>query len=146
MLKEGGELVVDVYRRTKFHTKYVARGLTTRLFRHTSPEKAYSLTRRWVDLMWPLSKRISRMPRYGPKINWLLLVPDYSKQGVKGNLMKEWAYLDAFDMLAPSYDSPQTIATIKQWFKEANMGNVIVKYGYNGIEGRGKKEKLSFSL
>jgi len=139
MLKPGGELVVDIYRRTKFHTKYVVRPFTTRIFRTMPPSKAYELTKRWVDLMWPLSERISKMPKYGPKINWLLFVPDYSKQGVQGDLMKEWAYLDVFDMLAPSFDSPQTIKTLSDWFAEAKLSNVAVKYGYNGIEGRGKK-------
>jgi SAM-dependent methyltransferase len=140
MLKEGGDLVVDVYRRTKFHTKYVIRGFTTRIFRTMPPSKAYELTKKWVDLMWPLSQRISKMPRYGPKINWMLMVPDYSKQGLQGDLMKEWAYLDAYDMLAPSYDSPQTIQTLSGWFREAQLSNVVVKYGYNGIEGRGSKK------
>ena len=141
MPKQGGELVVDVYRRTRFHTKYMIRGFTTRIFKTMPPSKAYDLTKRWVDLMWPLSQRISKMPKYGPKINWLLMVPDYSRQGVKGSMMKEWAYLDAFDMLAPSFDSPQTIKTLTDWFHEARMSNVVVKYGYNGIEGRGKKER-----
>ena len=140
MLKEGGDLVVDVYRRTKFHTKYVIRGFTTRIFRTMAPSKAYELTKRWVDLMWPLSQRISKMPKYGPKINWMLMVPDYSKQGLQGDLMKEWAYLDVYDMLAPSYDSPQTIKTLSDWFQEAKLSDVNVKYGYNGIEGRGRKK------
>lgn len=139
MVKQGGDLVVDVYRRTRFHTKYVIRSFTTRIFRSMPPSRAYDLTKRWVDLMWPFSQRISKMPKYGPKINWLLMVPDYSRQGVQGNLMKEWAYLDAFDMLAPSFDSPQTIKTLTDWFREGKMSEVVVKYGYNGIEGRGKK-------
>jgi ubiquinone/menaquinone biosynthesis C-methylase UbiE len=141
VLKRGGDLVVDVYRRTKFHTKYVARRFTTRLFSTMPTSRAYDMTKRWVDFMWPLSQRISKMSRYGPKINWLLLVPDYSRQGVRGDLMKEWAYLDVFDMLAPSYDSPQTIVTLSQWFHDAGLSEIKVKYGYNGIEGRGRKNR-----
>jgi hypothetical protein len=59
--------------------------------------------------------------------------------GLRGNILKEWAYLDIFDMLAPRYDSPQTIDTLQKWFQEAGMADVVVHYGYNGIEGRGKR-------
>jgi hypothetical protein len=51
----------------------------------------------------------------------------------------KWAWLDAFDMLAPRYDSPQTIQTLLKWFQEAGMTEIVVKYGYNGIEGHGKR-------
>jgi SAM-dependent methyltransferase len=139
VLKPGGDLVIDVYRRTKFHTKYIIREFTVRIFRQMDPKNAYRLTQKWIDLLWPYSRLIGKLPRYGLKLNWLLIVPDYSRQGLSGKVLKEWAYLDAFDMLAPSYDSPQTLQRVNEWFSDAKMTNVVVKYGYNGIEGRGKK-------
>jgi hypothetical protein len=99
----------------------------------------YQLTRRWVDFVWPISLLLSRIPRIGPILNWRLLIPDYSVVGLRGNILKEWAYLDIFDMLAPCYDSPQTINTLQKWFQEVGMADVVVHYGYNGIEGRGKR-------
>jgi len=141
MLKPGGELVADVYKKTFFRavlqTKYYVRPLT----RNIAPERLYRLTKRWVNLMWPLSAMIRKIPRFGPSINWRLLVADYSGCGLKGNLLKEWAYLDTFDMLAPRYDSPQTISTMQQWFAETDLVEVEVRYGYNGIEGRGKRRE-----
>lgn len=90
-------------------------------------------------MLWPLSRVISKIPRIGPTLNWRLLVPDYSILGLQGRMLKEWAYLDAFDMLSPHYDSPQTITTVLQWFQQAGMTDIIVKYSYNGIEGRDKR-------
>jgi 2-polyprenyl-3-methyl-5-hydroxy-6-metoxy-1,4-benzoquinol methylase/uncharacterized protein YbaR (Trm112 family) len=139
MLKPGGELAVDVYKKTFFRTclatKYYARKLT----RNMQPAQLYQLTRRWVDFAWPISLLLSRIPRIGPILNWRLLIPDYSVVGLRGNILKEWAYLDIFDMLAPRYDSPQTINTLLKWFHEAGMTDVVVHCGYNGIEGRGKR-------
>jgi len=100
------------------------------------PERLYRLTRRWVDLMWPLCAVIRRIPRIGPSINWRLLVADYSAWGVQGAILKEWAYLDTFDMLGPRYDAPQTLRTMQRWFVEAGLTDVDVRYGHNGIEGR----------
>src|SRR5439155_9115576 len=96
MLKPGGELVVDVYKKTFFRTclatKYYARKLT----RNMRPAQLYQLTRRWVDFVWPISLLLSRIPRIGPILNWRLLIPDYSVEGLRGNILKEWAYLDIF--------------------------------------------------
>lgn len=138
MLREG-ELVVDVYKKTFFstilQTKYYVRPLT----RNMNPEQLYRLTRKWVDFMWPLCTLIRKIPRVGPSINWRLLVADYSQWGLEGELLKEWAYLDTFDMLSPRYDSPQRIDTVRKWFVEAGLTDIEVNYGYNGIEGRGRK-------
>jgi len=139
MLKPGGELVVDVYKKTfastVLATKYYARLLT----RRRQPERLYELTRKWIDLVWPLSRLISKIPRAGRLINWRLLVADYSDLGLPDAALKEWAVLDTFDMLSPRYDSPQTLATMREWFAEAGLTDIDVHYGYNGIEGRGRK-------
>ncbi len=139
MLRPDGELVVDVYKKTFFRTYLAPKYSVRRLTRNMEPKRLYQLTRRWIDLMWPLSRLISKIPRIGPTLNWRLLIPDYSRLGLQGSILKEWAYLDVFDMLAPRYDSPQTIQTLLKWFEEAGMTDIVVQYGYNGIEGRGKR-------
>jgi SAM-dependent methyltransferase len=142
VLKSDGELVVDVYKktfaRTALQTKYYVRPLT----RHMEPARLYRRTKQWIDFIWPVSAVIRKIPRIGPTLNWRLLVPDYSREGVRGEALKEWAYLDVFDMLSPRYDSPQTVKTLRRWFEKAGMTGVIVNYGYNGIEGHGKKAAL----
>lgn len=139
MLKTGGELVVDVYRKTFFstvlQTKYYVRPLTRKM----DPERLYRLTKKWVDFMWPLCGVIRKIPRIGPSLNWRLLVADDSPLGLEGDLLKEWTYLNTFDMLSPRYDSPQTIPTMRKWFAEAGLTEIEVSYYYNIIVGRGKR-------
>ena len=60
---------------------------------------------------------------------------------LREDAMKEWAILDTFDMLSPTYDDPQKIETVQHWFEEAKLENIEVQYGYNGIEGRGIKHQ-----
>jgi SAM-dependent methyltransferase len=138
-LKPGGQLVVDVYKRTfcaaVLQTKYYVRWLT----RDMEPAKLYRLTKRWVDLMWPVSRAISRIPRIGHSINWRLLVADDSRLGLSGKLLKEWTYLNTFDMVSPRYDSPQHFGTVRRWFEEAGLQDADVRYGYSIIQARGTK-------
>ncbi|MGH3054603.1 MAG: methyltransferase domain-containing protein, partial [Gaiellaceae bacterium] len=141
MLKPGGELVADVYRKTLvsmlFGTKYYVRWLTRRM----DPHRLRELTKRYIDFMWPLSERIGKIPRIGHSLNWRLLVADYGALGVNGELRKEWAYLDTFDMLAPQYDLPQTVRTMRRWFNEARLTDVDVGYYHNIILGRGRSAR-----
>ncbi|MBI4576848.1 MAG: hypothetical protein HY722_11345 [Planctomycetes bacterium] len=77
-------------------------------------------------------------------------VPVYSNRSLKrphgttlraqrGDLLKEWAYLDTFDMLAPRHDFPQTRATLGRWLQEAGLEAVDVHYGHNGLEARARR-------
>ncbi len=136
-LKHGGRLAVDIYRHKGplqfLYTKYWIRPFT----RNMDPEKLYRLTERYVRFMWPISRLISRLPG-GKKINWMLLVADY--RGVfdlEDSVLREWAVLDTFDMLSPAYDYPGSVESLTAWFNEAEMKDVDVHVGYNGIEGRG---------
>ena len=136
-IKDGGELVADFYKkqfRKLFAIKYYIRPLTKRI----KPEWLYCMTKAYIDLMWPLSNLFRKLPRIGPMMNWALGIADHSRLGLKGKMLKKWAYLDTFDMFAPHYDYPQTKRTIEQWFKEGGFVDVEVTNGYNGLEGRGK--------
>lgn len=141
-LKRSGSLAVDVYPKHNwlkqaFKTKYWVRPLTKGM----NPDRLYGLVNRYVNFMWPLSRLIGRLP-YGWQINKLLLVMNYQGlHNLKEDALKEWAILDTFDMLSPVYDSPQTIDTVKQWFEQAQLQDIEVHYGYNGIEGRGKNNQ-----
>ena len=147
-LRPGGSLAVDVYRAPKdllnrlFATKYWARHVTKRL----PPEALYALTRRYVEAMWPVSGVIHRL--WGNWINWLLLIQDY--RGIyelPDELLREWAVLDSFDALSPAYDQPQQLETVRRWFEQAGLAEVDVHYGYNGIEGRGRRpEETALTL
>jgi hypothetical protein len=71
------------------------------------------------------------------------MVPDYSGLLPRASeaTLKEWACLDAFDMLSPVYDKPQTLRSFKQWHVESGLADVLVERGYNGLEGRGTKRQ-----
>lgn len=140
-LKSGGRIAVDVYRKNTglkglFMTKYWVRPLV----KGVSNERLYALCKKYIRVMWPLTRIFSRVPGLGRYLNTIFLIPNY--QGVfdlSDSQLREWAVLDLFDILSPAYDQPQTLDTMNQWFTAAGLQNIDVKHGYNGIEGRGRK-------
>jgi len=134
--RNGGEIVFDIYNK-RFHTKYLIRPFTKSL----SPEVLYKLCRHWIDFMWPIASALRKIsPKYGPKINWQLMIADYSREGIPHEKLKEWSYLDTFDMLSPKYDIPASLKEVKGWLtqlrKKEKIKDFTVKYGYNGIQGK----------
>ncbi len=55
------------------------------------------------------------------------------------SLLRDWAVLDTFDMLAPAYDQPQTPETVRRWFEEAGLKEIELGDGINGVVGRAVK-------
>ena len=141
VLKSGGEFVCDHYpfnKNTPFNTKYWVRPITSRL-----PHKVlYNFGKRYIDFMWGVFKwnRRTFAPKVANRINWRLLIPDYSSENLSEEKLKEWAYLDFFDMLSPRYDRPIFMRTLHRYLVEAGLTEVQTKKGYNGWEGRGKKK------
>lgn len=142
MLRPGGHLCADIYKatiiRTLLNTKYYVRPFT----RNMAPERLYPLVKRWVDLMWPVAGLIRRLPK-GHAINWRLLVADYSVLGLRGRMLKEWAYLDTFDMLAPRYDRPLRLSTFKRWAADTQLEDVEAAYSPHGIVLRARTPATS---
>ena len=132
VVRPGGAICADIYKATLFravlHTKYYVRPFTRRL----DPERLYRRVCAWVDFMWPLAARIRRLPR-GYAINWRLLVADYSFLGLRGQMLKEWSYLDTFDMLAPRYDRPARLSTVRRWARRLGLEGVSAEYTPHGI-------------
>lgn len=134
--ENGGEIVFDIYVR-KFHTKYLIRPFTKRI----SPKILYMLCKNWIDLMWPIASLLRRIsPKYGPRVNWQLMIADHSREGVPEDKLKEWSYLDTFDMLSPRYDIPATLGEVEGWLsalkREEKIKSFDLIYGYNGIQGK----------
>lgn len=133
-IKPGGELVADIYSKTVARyilgTKYWVRPLTRRM----PPQQLEKLTTRYVEAMWPLARRVRRIPRVGRQLNWRLLIGDYSDVLQDDATLLEWAKLDTFDMLAPRYDKPARARTLFRWCAELGFEAVRVKPGYNGLE------------
>jgi SAM-dependent methyltransferase len=137
VVKPGGSICADIYRisilRTVLMPKYWVRPLT----RHMNPDRLYARVQRWVDFMWPLSNLIRKLPK-GHGINWRLLVADYSPLGLKGQILKEWAYLDTFDMLAPRYDRPATKKAFHRWGERAHLIDIDAQFSPHGIVMRAR--------
>lgn len=145
-LKAGGRLTVDVYKRNDslkgrigrlIPSKYMVRPFV----RGWPPEVLYRRVTKYINFMWPIARVINKIPKFGRWLNWRLVIADY--RGVfdlSEEMLKEWAILDTFDMLSPVYDFPQTLETLRSWFEKAGMQEVEVHYGYNGVEGRGRKQ------
>jgi SAM-dependent methyltransferase len=140
-LRVGGDIAIDIYHKPGLLKrllmgKYWVRPITRRM----RPTTLYRFVRSYVTAMWPIAQWIHRIPRVGKKLNWALLVADFRDVfPLSEELLKEWAILDTFDMLSPAYDFPQSLETVQQWFERAGFEACEVHYGYNGIEGRGRK-------
>jgi SAM-dependent methyltransferase len=139
LLRPGGIAIADIYvksPRRLLGPKYLLRFLT----RSRDPERLYRWVVRYVDFMWPLAAVIRRVPQ-GASLNWRLLVADYSNVGVPDSVLKEWAYLNTFDMLAPRYDKPQTKRTVRRWLTEARI-QADVSDGLNGVAVRIRRPEM----
>ncbi len=144
-LKPGGQLACDIYSVPPSHhpytgllkTKYFLRRFT----RGKEPNKLYRLISHYVGVMWPITRVMRRIPKYGIQINRKFLFDDYDTRltNMDRKLHKEFARLDIFDMLSPAYDLPSTVEELGKWYQLAGLDSVEVHFGYNGIEGRGRK-------
>ena len=141
MAKNGGAIATDVYLKTLvryyLNTRYWVRPFT----RNMDPETLYARCKVWIDFMWPLARIIRKIPYYGEAVNWRLLIADYARQmpDADDDTLKEWAYLDTFDMLSPAYDIPQTLGTYQRWHEDAGLADIRVRRGPNGLVGTAVK-------
>lgn len=140
MVRAGGQLCVDYYWkrfRTMLHAKYLLRPFTKRM----AQPKLFSLLQRWVPGLLVVSQTLGRVPLLGRVLKRLVPVADYTgDHPLTDQQLKEWALLDTFDMLAPAYDSPQTVATARRWFEEAKFVNIQVGH-WAHLGARGTKLK-----
>ena len=135
-VKPGGEIVVDVYKKTLFSRlqwKYFLRPFT----KWIPARVLYTLVRLTVLLLLPLAIIAHKLlGSFGTR---LFPIASYPTLGLPYKIHQEWSVLDTFDMYSPTYDKPQTLRAVRQWFKEAGLKDVEVKYGPNGVTGKGKK-------
>jgi SAM-dependent methyltransferase len=135
-VRPGGELVIDVYAKrlvSLLHWKYVLRPLTRRM----DKERLYRVVRNAVPVLLPVAAGLQRI--LGPAGARLVPILEYSNLNLPPELNEEWAILDTFDMYSPAHDHPQSVATVRRWFESAGFLGVEVRYGPNGVVGRGTK-------
>lgn len=140
-LKPGGEIAIDIYKKTwksAFNTKYWFRPITLKI----NKELLLKLIKWYVPKWFPISTFFLKIPFLGrflsqllPILNYSLIYPELSRDE-----LLEWAILDTFDMLSPSYDSPQTLKTIKNWAHKNSLKIIYAGTGDNGYVLVAKKE------
>ncbi len=142
-VRSGGLCAMDIYRRHRWYrqiwnTRYWIRPFTRRM----KPETLYTWCSRYINLMWPIARLVSKLP-FGRTINQKLMIPELLTSGkyrrFSDALHKQWALLHLFDWLNPTYDQPQHIETFHKWLTEAGLTDVETNIGYGGLEGRGRK-------
>lgn len=139
MVQGGGRLCADFYWkrfRTMMHAKYLFRPFTKRM----PQPKLFGLLERWVPSLLALSQLLGRVPLLGRVLKRVVPVADYTGRfPLSEKQLKEWALLDTFDMLAPTYDNPQTATTVQRWFDGAGLIDVEVGH-WSHLVGRGTKQ------
>ena len=138
MVQGGGKLCADFYWkrfRTLLHAKYLFRPFT----KHMAQPKLFVLLERWVPSLLTISQALGRIPLAGRVLKRIVPVADYTgRYPLSDQQLKEWALLDTFDMLAPTYDKPQSSATVQRWLEEAKFVDVQVGH-WGHLTGRGIK-------
>jgi SAM-dependent methyltransferase/uncharacterized protein YbaR (Trm112 family) len=135
-VRPGGELVVDVYKATFFsylHWKYVLRQFTRRM----DKERLYRIVSAITPQLIPLAAALRKLAgRAGAR---LVPIVEYSHLRLPPEINEDWAILDTFDMYSPAHDHPQRISAVNGWFVSEGFTNVTVRFGPNGIVGKGRK-------
>ena len=143
MMRPGAKLATDIYLKTfvryYLNTRYWVRPFT----RNMDSQKLYKLCERWINLMWPLARIFRHIPKIGDAINWRLLVADPYPEMPDADdaTLKEWALLDTFDMLSPTYDIPASPKTFQRWHEEMGLEGIDVRLGPNGVVATAEKPK-----
>lgn len=123
----GGHIAVDAYPRLPFlwlWPKYWLRPLTRRMKNHT----LLALVERAVPWLLPISDAFAAVPFVGRKLRYLVPVMNYRSllPGLSEEQLREWAVLDTFDMLGPTYDHPQTESSLREWLVRAGLRDTVV--------------------
>lgn len=136
-VRGGGRLAIDVYVR-KAWTGLLPKYWLRRVTRHIPAMYLSVFVRMMVRALLPLSTMMGRIPWIGRRIRQIIPVANY--EGVyplSRTQLYEWSLLDTFDMLAPTYDQPQTAATLSGWMGGAGLIDVEV-FRSGVLVGRGR--------
>jgi SAM-dependent methyltransferase len=139
-LRPGGEIVVDVYEKPNGFPplKYLARPFV----RPLGTEGIYHLLSWTIPAAFELKKALHRIPAIGPHLASMIPIGPIS-HGPRLNYtdeeLKQVKILSALDMLSPVYDRPQRMEDVSRWFGEAELVDVELKRGYNGINAKGQR-------
>jgi SAM-dependent methyltransferase len=141
-VRPGGHLFIDHYRlwwKSFFLGKYYLRPLT----RLVPPRKLFPLVKGYFGLMYPLTGLLRpALGNMSRGLSWGVGIADYrGYPDIDPESARELSLLDTYDMLAPAYDRPKTIATVRRWLEDAGLIDIEVFPAANGLAARGRKPK-----
>jgi len=100
-------------------------------------ERLFAICESLVPRLFPVSRRLCRVPLLGkglkrliPVANYVDVLPLDEKQHL------EWSLLDTFDWFAPEFDNPQTLGTVRRWLESAGLEGIEV-FKAGQVTGRG---------
>jgi SAM-dependent methyltransferase len=127
LVKKGGHLAVDVYRRSwrcLLYGRYFLRPVTKRI----PPRRLFPLVRAYVSALYPTIGLLHRA--IGPRalvLSSVLALADYrSVWELPEERLAELALLDTFDALSPAHDHPRSVEQVKRWFADAGLVDVTL--------------------
>lgn len=138
----GGHICVDFYEKS-LKTYLIPKTWLRPLTKRMDKQQLFSLVESLVPVLLPVSRMIGGIPLMGKLLKRMIPVANY--EGIyplTETQLMEWALLDTFDWLSPTYDNPQTAATIQNWLEKAELSDIQVgKAGHLVARGR-KKDKV----
>lgn len=129
VVRAGGRLAFFIYERkrwTRLYSKYLVRGLTTRLSNTT----LLRVIKTAMPILFPLTEVTFRIPVLGRLFTFIIPVSNYvgvntrTNAGLSIGERYRWAVMDTFDMLAPRYDQPLTRAEAEGALRAAGVGEI----------------------
>jgi SAM-dependent methyltransferase len=139
LLKPGGRISIDVYHKdgriAPWKSKYLWRWLTTRI-----PKGTLLKAVRWYVPKWlPINAQLRRIPLLGMSLGSVVPCFAHEDKALGRDQLVEWAVLDTFDALSCAHDHPQTLEDVRSWFEHAQLEQIEVGPGANGIVGNATK-------
>lgn len=122
VLMPGGQLALTVYEHSGWWTRLNAKYLVRKLLRRV-PRPALMRGLVWtMPILFAITDILFRLPVLGRVAAFAIPVANYVHEPQLSLRSRyRWALMDTFDMLAPAYDSPQTLADVTASLEAAGM-------------------------
>jgi SAM-dependent methyltransferase len=126
MVRPGGELVVDFYAIKGFWTYLNAKYLLRPFAKRLGHQRLLETIERNIDWMLALTNvtkgaGLGTLNRFIPICN----VSGTFPKDLTPEQVREWAVLDTFDMFSPEFDQPQRLETVRRWFMDLGLEDVV---------------------
>jgi ubiquinone/menaquinone biosynthesis C-methylase UbiE len=135
--RDGGVLCVDFYRRSLasfFEPRYWMRPFV----KGVPDQNLFESLERLVPKLLRVSNLVLAIPLVGQYLARLIPVANYrGRHPLSEKQIEEWALLDTFDWLAPTYDNPKTESELSALFDESGFRDIeVLNAGH--LVGRGR--------